>query len=266
MELSASNIGWSAEQDAVVLRSMAEHGFTGLEIAPTRIIPERPYDNISRAKQYAEKIKQDYGLSISSIQSVWYGKQQRIVESAESRHQLLEYTKKAACFADAISCRNLVFGCPRNRAVNSQEDKPILEEFLWACAEIASHYGVFIALEANPAIYHTNYINTTAEAIEVLKRLKHPYLKLNLDFGTVIENCESLDWFEEDSSLISHVHISEPNLVPVKIRDRHSQLVRKLIASNYNGYISIEMAKQETSSAIQNAIRYVSEMVGEVNK
>jgi len=264
MELSASNIGWTAEQDAIVLRCMADHGFTGLEIAPTRIIPERPYDNINTAKQYAARIKREYGLSISSIQSVWFGKQQRIVESGESRQQLLEYTKKAVCFADATDCRNLVFGCPRNRALNSEDDRPVLEEFLWACAETASHYGVFIALEANPPIYNTNYINTTAEAIDVLKRLKHPYLKLNFDFGTVIENGEALDWLDKDSHLISHVHISEPKLVPVKSRDGHSQLIQKLRVSKYDRFISIEMAKQETCTAIQNAIQYVSEMVGGV--
>lgn len=44
MDLSISNISWSAEQDSQVYELMQKHGFSGLEIAPTRIFPENPYD------------------------------------------------------------------------------------------------------------------------------------------------------------------------------------------------------------------------------
>ena len=39
MNLSISNIGWPAELDSQVYALMKKHGYSGLEIAPTRIFP-----------------------------------------------------------------------------------------------------------------------------------------------------------------------------------------------------------------------------------
>lgn len=45
MKLSISNIGWDAEQDEAVYRLMGAYGFSGLEIAPTRIFQRRRTPN-----------------------------------------------------------------------------------------------------------------------------------------------------------------------------------------------------------------------------
>ena len=53
MKLSISNIGWDAEQDEAVYRLMGAYGFSGLEIAPTRIFPEAPYSQREAAKRWS---------------------------------------------------------------------------------------------------------------------------------------------------------------------------------------------------------------------
>lgn len=258
MRLAASNIGWTAEQDDRVLSCMAEEGFTGLELAPTRLFPERPYEHLREAAEYAAELRRRYGLSICSLQSIWYGQTQRVAESEESRRRLLSYTEQALRFADALGCRNLVFGCPRNRAIDRPEDAELVEQFLWQCGEAAKPFGVVVALEPNPPIYQTNFINTTAEAIKLLQKLGHPALKLNLDFGTVIENGESLGWISQHGELINHVHISEPRLAPIRDREAHRDLLRLLGEIGYKGFVSIEMGSQELQ--ILPAIRYLGEL------
>ena len=255
MKLAASNIGWAAEMDARVLRHMADAGYSGLEIAPTRLFPEKPYDAPERIAAFSREIRREYGLSVCSMQSIWYGMGEKIVESGENRAILLAYTDKAIRFAEAAGCDNLVFGCPRNRAIRGEADVPVVEDFLWRCAEAAARHGVVIALEANPPIYHTNYINTTAQALALLKRLNHPSLKLNLDFGTVVENGEALDWIDRDGGFIHHVHISEPGLTPIRCRPEHLELKRRLGQIGYEGYVSIEMGSRE--DAVLQAIDYV---------
>lgn len=255
VKLSASNIAWGAERDDEVLRFMADHGFIGLEIAPTRLFPDDPYDKAGLAAEYAEKVKTEYGLGICSMQSIWYGMSEKIVASEESRRVLLEYTKKALCFAEKIGCGNLVFGCPRNRSFETEDDIPVLEEFLLRCAESAAEHGAVIALEANPPIYNTNYINRTEQAVELVRRISHPALKINLDFGTVIENAEGLDRIPEYCSVFSHVHISEPKLVQIRKRPEHSKLLRMLSEAAYDGFVSIEMGSQGN---ILDAIDYLS--------
>ena len=45
MKLSISNIAWSKEDDDKVYGFMRELGYSGLEIAPTRIFEGQPYQN-----------------------------------------------------------------------------------------------------------------------------------------------------------------------------------------------------------------------------
>ena len=55
MKLSISNIGWSSEQDSRVYEMMKKYGLFGLEIAPTRIFLENPYDHLKEAGEWAKK-------------------------------------------------------------------------------------------------------------------------------------------------------------------------------------------------------------------
>ena len=52
MKLSISNIAWNAADDAKIYHLMKNYGFDGLEIAPTRILPEMPYDRLEDIKKW----------------------------------------------------------------------------------------------------------------------------------------------------------------------------------------------------------------------
>lgn len=260
MRLSVSNIAWSAEHDEPMYQKLAAMGFSGLEIAPTRLFPQNPYCFLQEASVFKNRIQSVYGLSVCSMQSIWYGKNQRISGSEREYAELLKYTRDAANFAQAIGCSNLVFGCPRNRAVLSEKEYPINEMFLLEAAEIAQKKDVVISLEPNPTIYNTNYINTTREAIDVLHRLNHPNLKLNLDLGTMIENNESADVLCGNVPLINHVHISEPHLAAIRSHRIHFEVLELLCQNHYEGYVSIEMGNKGDLSTVEKAMRYVLDL------
>ena len=57
MKLSISNIGWEKKNDTEVYRMMKEYGFVGLEIAPTRIFPENPYEKNKEAEIWCVRPK-----------------------------------------------------------------------------------------------------------------------------------------------------------------------------------------------------------------
>lgn len=57
MKLSISNIAWKSENDEAVYIYMKQYGYLGLEIAPTRIFPEDPYDRNQEAKKWAELLE-----------------------------------------------------------------------------------------------------------------------------------------------------------------------------------------------------------------
>ena len=78
MKLSISNIGWDGAKDRDVYALMERYGFCGLEIAPTRVFPERPYERLAEAALWRKALLAEHGLTVSSMQSIWYGRQEQL--------------------------------------------------------------------------------------------------------------------------------------------------------------------------------------------
>lgn len=258
MKLSISNIAWEESLDEEMYVILKKMGFKGIEIAPTRIIKENPYDMLNEAQKFQRKME-DAGLSIPSMQSIWYGRSEKIFGSKEEREALLTYTKKAIDFANVIKCRNLVFGCPRNRSVLKGADKSVAVSFFKELGEYALYKETIIGMEANPVIYNTNYVNTTKEALDLIKEVSSDGFLLNLDLGTMIYNEEQVELLKGNADLINHVHISEPNLKSVEQRELHSSLAAFLKEQNYTGFVSIEMGKQPQETVL-GVMNYIAEV------
>lgn len=260
MKLSISNIGWGAEQDEAVYAMMQEQGFEGLEIAPTRIFPKEPYNQLHEAAVWAHGLKENYGFVVPSMQSIWFGRQEKLFGTEEERETLLQYTKKAIDFAAVIGCRNLVFGCPRNRVFPEGADLQLGIDFFKQIGDYAARRGTVIGMEANPPIYQTNYINDTGAALDLVKRVNSRGFLLNLDIGTMLQNHETINLLEGQVDLINHVHISEPGLKPIEKRAMHEQLKELLVAEQYQGFVSIEMGKVDELENLERGMRYVGEV------
>ena len=261
--LAISNIAWAAENDAEAWDLMHRLGFGGMEIAPTRIFPENPYDHLDEARNWSRKLKDDQGFVVPSMQSIWYGRKENIFASAQERESLLDYTKSAIGFAAACGISNLVFGCPRNRNMPENANPDDAIAFFGDIARYASQHGCVIGLEANPPMYHTNYINETAQALAVIDQVAHPGLRLNLDLGTVIANGESLEILRNRIDVIHHVHVSEPGLKVIEKRDLHRELAQMLKNGGYNGFVSIEMGRVDSMATLEQTMQYVQNVFGE---
>lgn len=257
MKLSISNIAWDGSQDGKVYELMIRYGYSGLEIAPTRIFPEAPYSKNAEAKIWSKNLKEQYGLVIPSMQSIWFQRQEKIFGTVEEREILLDYTKMAIEFAEAIGCTNLVFGCPRNRNIPDDVNYDIGVQFFKELGDYATEHNTVIGMEANPPIYNTNYINDTESAFELIRMVNSKGFLLNLDVGTMIQNEENISKLEGRVRLINHVHISEPNLKPIQERNLHKDLKKVLENEGYTGFVSVEMGKTDDLQLIERKLDYV---------
>ena len=161
MKLAISNIAWPVEQDEKIYKLMGEYGFTGLEIAPTRVFGNHPYNNLNKSAAWWEWLDNAYGFCVPSMQSIWYGRQERLFGNQEEQNSLLRYTKEAVDFAVSIKCHNLVFGSPKNRNMPDGTDRNSIFPFFYEMGEYALSKGAVIGMEANPVLYHTNFMNYT---------------------------------------------------------------------------------------------------------
>ncbi|MEX1376223.1 MAG: sugar phosphate isomerase/epimerase family protein [Eubacteriales bacterium] len=266
MKLSISNIAWHAEEDSTVYDLMIKHGFSGLEIAPTRFF-EKPY---SANKEDIEKIRSEIearGLEVVAMQSLHYGKSGlSLFECEEQRAAMLEYTKDAVLFAEKIGAKLLVFGSPKLRVSNNiEKDYAIAVEFFDELGSFASSHKCCVCIEPNPKEYNTNFINHTSEALKLVKDVDNDGFGLHIDMGTIIINNEDLDAVDEAMDYIKHIHISSPFLNEINEDDieLHEKLNKILDNKNYSNYVSIEMRRQDKAiEKIDDALKYVSKVFG----
>ena len=266
MKLSISNIAWDKMLDEQIYDLCRKMGYQSIEIAPSRVFPDCPYDNIFAAWNWSKWLKDNYGLTISSCQSVWYGRKENIFNSLEERNILLEYSKKAFYFISSIGAENVVFGCPRNRngyKNNIEKNREIAIDFFEKLVELAKTFQLTVSIEANPAIYGTDFLNTTEEAIGFIRQINNDSFKLNLDIGTMLYYCERPKVIVGNEGMIGHVHFSEPYLERIRNHSEHYEVIKVLKDCLYNKTISIEMKKQDSKKDIEDTMAYVRDLLFE---
>ena len=206
MKLAISNIAWNSNDDLKVYAYLKEKNIKYLEVAPSKIVGDNPYDNVEKLGEEAQTLKEQYDLEIISMQSIWYKVEDNIFASDASFQKLVNYTKKAIDFAASINCPNLVFGCPKNRnMIDKEHDYFKALEFFKELGNYAYDKKVVLAIEPNPVIYNTNFLNYTEEALEFVKKINLPSIKINYDLGTVIYDKESFNILKENMMYIHHI-------------------------------------------------------------
>ena len=261
MKIAASNIGWQAEHDLEAWRFLHEHGYTGIEVAPGRVVPVEPYEHIAEAEAFARKLSSEYGLSVVSMQSIWFGRSENLFHSKAERDVLTGVTRKAIDFASAMHCPNLVFGCPHQRNMEQAGQEDIARQFFQMLGEYAHAHGTVLALEANPTIYQTNFLNKTQDVLKWVEELAHPGISVNLDLGTMVQYGESSTMLTNKVALLHHIHISEPYLAPIERRKLHGKVAGQLTTEGYDGFVSLEM-KAGDFAVWQASATYMAEVFG----
>ena len=75
----------------------------------------------------------------------------------------------------------------------------------------------------------------------------------------MLTNGESLDLLFDHLAQVSHIHISEPGLAPVRVREVHRELASGLRAAGYAGFVSVEMKTQEFS-VVERVLKETAEV------
>lgn len=256
MKLAVSNIAFPAREEPQAYALLQRYGFSGLEVAPSRLLAdaEQPYENVPLAVQMIAALHERYGFVVPSLQSIWYGQTGNLFV-AEDAARLAAYTAQAAGFAQALGCKSLVFGCPKQRVMPQSAVQEDAIAFFTQIAADAADKGCCIALEANPSLYGTNFCNTSGEAFAFARRV--PHLRVNYDFGTLLANGESLQILEDNFEAVSHIHLSEPSLMPIVPHTLHRELAALLCARGYDGFVSVEM-KAQPLAVLEPVLAYVS--------
>lgn len=256
MILSMSNIAWVPEERLEAYAALSEAGFTGLEIAPGLFFhaSEDPFvPSEAEARQALAEIA-DHGLRLVSMQSLLFGVEGAgLFDGEAARTALVKGMTRAIDLAGRFGIPNLVFGSPAQRRV---PEGMAMEQALDEAAGVfrtlgdrAEKAGTVITIEANPAAYGTNFLNTLGEASSFVERVDHPAIAPILDLGAMHMNGE----FEivpgalpRLAPKLNHVHVSEPELAPAPADPaRLAPVLAGLASQGYTKAVSIEMRRPE---------------------
>jgi D-psicose/D-tagatose/L-ribulose 3-epimerase len=251
MKLSASNIAWPAASKIDIYKLLSNAGFTGIEVAPTKFAP---WEDLTPAVVAEErKILADNGLVASSYQAILFGRPNaQLLGSSESFVEMKDHLKLVASFASNLSNGGpAVFGAPKNRLRNGLDEDEAFALGRDRFRELAEDYsdlGMVLVLEPAPEFYGGDFLTTTEACSKMVAAVDHPNFKLHIDTGcAIIEKSDVSASAREYGDMVSHFHLSRPNLVPFTDEDLNlAGAADALSAHNYAGWYALEM--RETDS------------------
>jgi sugar phosphate isomerase/epimerase len=265
MKLCISNIAWEPQEDDQIVPILQAFGVEGLEVAPTKGWPDPTQATDESIAAYRERW-QSRSITIPAMQALLFGHPElKIFEDAATRDLTLQYLSKICELGSKLGARVLVFGSPKNRLAGALAPEAALEigaDFFRRAGAIAQAHGVQIGIEPNPPQYGCDFIQTVAQALELVRRVDHPGFGLHVDVSSIILNGEPVEaTLAQAAEAMIHFHVSEPQLGLIgtsgEIHRRVAQALRQI---HWNGWISIEMrsgAMSENASAVEHALAFV---------
>lgn len=246
MRLAISNLAWDVHEDAAIATLLSSCEVDAIDIIPSKYFP----DPIKTTDSDIASIKNwwsERGIQVTGMQSLLFGTTDLNVFSAPSlQGQMLHYLEAICRIGAGLGAKRLVFGSPKNRNRTGLSDQEAIDQgiyFFRRLGDIASKYGVLICLEANPTCYGANFMINNAETASIVKLIDHAAIRMQIDTGILTINEEDpFAVLQNYSPLIGHIHLSEPNLLPLGDGEaNHTQIAEALEKYLPRHVVSIEM-------------------------
>jgi D-psicose/D-tagatose/L-ribulose 3-epimerase len=228
---------------------VAALGYDALEIAPFTL-SEAPHQLPAAERRRVRQEAEQAGVAISGLHFLLLAPPGLTLTGADSEARartkavIIELVNLCA----ELGGRYVVHGSPQQRTVppgaSMPEARAYAKDILAAAAEAAERAGVVYCLEAL-APQETNFINTVAEAAELVSEIGSPALQ------TMIDTCAAgrgetqpiadlaRQWIP--TGLVRHIHVNDRNRRgPGQGEDRFADFFRALVETGYSGVVGVE--------------------------
>jgi sugar phosphate isomerase/epimerase len=248
-----------------VCASVAESGYTGLELAPftfAALITDVSAERRSEIRRQAES----QGLSIIGLHWLLAKTEGFMLTSPDTdvRRRTGIYLAELARCCREVGGDLLVLGSPMQRrippgATRAQAENYALDSLQHALPEL-ERQRVFLCLEPlAPA--ETDFMQTAAEGKALLDRLAHPWVKLHLDVKAMSSEAKPVpDVIREFAPWMQHFHANDANRRgPGFGQTDFAPIFRALKDVNYRGWVSVEVFdyNPDPETIARESLRYM---------
>lgn len=260
MRLAISNIAWDIQEDLAVAELLSKFSVDAIDVAPGKYFPE-PINAKDEGIANVRRWWADHGIEITGMQALLFGTTGlNVFGDEKSQEEMLKHLRAVCRIGAVLGATRLVFGSPKNRDRSGLSDAETLEQavgFFRRLGDTAKEHGVFVCLEPNPIRYGANFMTTSEETAHVVAAVGHGSIRMQFDTGALTINGESPEAVLECSaSLIGHVHVSEPDLVPLGDGGTDHQLMHKALREHLPDHmVSIEMVATKEEPHLQSIER-----------
>ncbi len=238
--------GWPIDK---VFEYAAQLGYDGVEIAPYTLadsVTEISAKDRKAIRRAAEK----NGIQIVGLHWLLAKPEGLYINHPDEiiRIKTQEYIEALIHFCADLGGKILVHGSPHQRTVQEgwdfQESWNFAKETFMVCLKTAQKRDVLYCIEPL-AQMNTNFINTVAEGIRLVREIRHPHFKMVFDARSALAQEKSASEAllrALDSGYLRHIHVNDANgRGPGFGETPFVTLLKNLIKHSYKGYVSVEV-------------------------
>lgn len=224
----------------------ARHGYAGLEVAPFTLGRVEEIDEAAAAT--LGQVVREHGLEMIGFH--W------LLAKTEGYHltnpdpataaRTFSHACHLARLCAAMGGKIMVWGSPQQRSLDPGWDRSEAElrtiDFFQRLSPHLAEAGVTVAFEfLGPQ--ETNFINSAAETITMLKKIDSPNVRLHLDIKAMSSDSRPIPEIVRASlPWTAHFHANDPNLRGPGMGDvDFPAIARELVIGGYQGWVSVEV-------------------------
>ena len=238
-------VDWDWERQC---RFVAETGYTGIEVAPFTLAPRIDQVSADRRRQLRQ-VAGEHGLEIIGLHWLLARTEGLHLTSADPavRRATADYLIHLTHACADLGGTLLVFGSPGQRNLSDgmslAQGLDYAEEIFRAALPALEERGVRLCVEPlTPK--ETNFINTCAEAMELIDRIGNPQVCLHQDVKAMLggERDPLPAVIERYAAHVGHFHVNDTNLLGPGMGDTdYIPIFDALLRTKYSGWVSVEV-------------------------
>jgi D-psicose/D-tagatose/L-ribulose 3-epimerase len=236
-----------AEQCSII----GQAGFAGVEIAPFTLVKEGVGEIPSEARKQMVRSMKDAGIVCAGLHWLFVPPPQGLHFTTPDevlRQKSVGYLLELIDFCSDMGGEVMIFGSPAQRSttggISVSEAVKHYTEGLEKVADHAKERNVRILIEPLPKS-STDVINTTAEAMNIVRQLNHPAISTMFDYHNSTDETEPLtDIIKNNIKHIHHIHVQNMDGTLIRTDNIPPEIIsimKTLKDLNYKEWVSIEV-------------------------
>lgn len=255
-------------------RVISQVGYTGIEVAPFTISDDLASVSTETLLEM-KSVAASFGLEIIGLHWLLAKTTGLHLTSpnVEVRTATADYLKLLVKVCATLGGRVLVFGSPPQRnlpdGVSTQQAMEFAAEVFKAAMPDFATNNVVLCMEPLTT-RETDFINTCADAVELMKLVDHPCFILHQDVKAMLgaEDDSIPELVHRYKDVCGHFHVNDSNLLgPGMGETDFHPILKSLIEVDYSGWVSVEVFDYSPGAQkiAKKSLDYMNQVLADLN-